>query len=82
LESGFLGQPLEWTVTRLAQPYVTALEAWEEGDRGGDKPGCLQCVWMIWVEIANQREYKTPNTDMGREVEGGIVPLVQYSLGG
>ena len=37
LESGFFGEPLEWTVPYLAKPYMTVLETWEESDRGESK---------------------------------------------
>jgi hypothetical protein len=44
--------------------------------------GELDPLFLLRVDVADEGEAETPRTDMGREIGGCRVPLVQHRLGG
>jgi hypothetical protein len=80
LKNRFSGQFLKCAVPVPAKPHMAVLEA-EEGNWGDGKAGCLECILMLSVDVADKRKLKASDTNMRREVVRDVVPLAEHRSG-
>jgi hypothetical protein len=45
---------------------MAVFKTWEESNRGDGKPAYLECILMLRIDVANQRELKASEADTGR----------------